>query len=395
MAYLDHAATTNLLPEVKSLLMEQLGVAANPSSLHESGRKARQQVEEARERIAKAINVRASEIFFTAGGTESDNIAIKGLHWARQRDAKRPIILISAVEHHAVLDPAKWLADRGEAILEFIPVDQLGRIDMQWLGRKLETSADQISLISVMWANNEIGTVQPIAEVVQLAARYLIPTHTDAVQALGTLPIDLTTVPVAAFTASGHKIGALHGTGFLMLRTGIKVEPLQHGGNQERDVRSGTLNAAGAQALALAVELAVARQAAHALRLSELRDELVSQVKVAVPDAVYNGDPVDRLPGNAHFSFFGAEGDAMLMLLDAHGVQVSTGSACSVGIPQPSHVLIAMGMDTVKAKSSLRFSLGATSASADVAKLVAALPDVVARARRAGMVSETKVSTEV
>lgn len=395
MAYLDHAATTNLLPEVKSLLMEQLGVAANPSSLHESGRKARQQVEEARERIAKAINVRASEIFFTAGGTESDNIAIKGLHWARQRDAKRPIILISAVEHHAVLDPAKWLADRGEAILEFIPVDQLGRIDMQWLGRKLETSADQISLISVMWANNEIGTVQPIAEVVQLAARYRIPTHTDAVQALGTLPIDLTTVPVAAFTASGHKIGALHGTGFLMLRTGIKVEPLQHGGNQERDVRSGTLNAAGAQALALAVELAVARQAAHALRLSELRDELVSQVKVAVPDAIYNGDPVDRLPGNAHFSFFGAEGDAMLMLLDAHGVQVSTGSACSVGIPQPSHVLIAMGMDTVKAKSSLRFSLGATSSSADVAKLVAALPDVVARARRAGMVSETKVSTEV
>lgn len=395
MAYLDHAATTNLLPEVKSLLMEQLGVAANPSSLHESGRKARQQVEEARERIAKAINVRASEIFFTAGGTESDNIAIKGLHWARQRDAKRPIILISAVEHHAVLDPAKWLADRGEAILEFIPVDQLGRIDMQWLGRKLETSADQISLISVMWANNEIGTVQPIAEVVQLAASYRIPTHTDAVQALGTLPIDLTTVPVAAFTASGHKIGALHGTGFLMLRTGIKVEPLQHGGNQERDVRSGTLNAAGAQALALAVELAVARQAAHALRLSELRDELVSQVKVAVPDAIYNGDPVDRLPGNAHFSFFGAEGDAMLMLLDAHGVQVSTGSACSVGIPQPSHVLIAMGMDTVKAKSSLRFSLGATSSSADVAKLVAALPDVVARARRAGMVSETKVSTEV
>lgn len=395
MAYLDHAATTNLLPEVKSLLMEQLGDAANPSSLHESGRKARQQVEEARERIAKAINVRASEIYFTAGGTESDNIAIKGLHWARQRDAKRPIILISAVEHHAVLDPAKWLADRGEAILEFIPVDQLGRIDMQWLGRKLETSADQISLISVMWANNEIGTVQPIAEVVQLAARYRIPTHTDAVQALGTLPIDLTTVPVAAFTASGHKIGALHGTGFLMLRTGIKVEPLQHGGNQERDVRSGTLNAAGAQALALAVELAVARQAAHALRLSELRDELVSQVKVAVPDAIYNGDPVDRLPGNAHFSFFGAEGDAMLMLLDAHGVQVSTGSACSVGIPQPSHVLIAMGMDTVKAKSSLRFSLGATSSSADVAKLVAALPDVVARARRAGMVSETKVSTEV
>ena len=395
MAYLDHAATTNLLPEVKSLLVEQLGVAANPSSLHESGRKARQQVEEARERIAKAINVRAAEIFFTAGGTESDNIAIKVLHWARQRDAKRPLILVSAVEHHAVLDPAKWLADRGEATLEFIPVDQLGRIDMNWLDTKLAIAADQISLISVMWANNEVGTVQPIAEVVELAARYHIPVHTDAVQALGTLPIDLTLIPVAAFAASGHKIGALHGTGFLMLRTGVKVEPLQHGGNQERDVRSGTINAAGAQALALAVELAVARQAAHAQRMSQLRNELVTQVKVAVPEAVYNGDPEDRLPGNAHFSFFGAEGDAMLMLLDSHGVQVSTGSACSAGIAQPSHVLIAMGMDSVKAKSSLRFSLGSTSSSADIAKLAAVLPDVVARAKSAGMASETKVKAQV
>lgn len=395
MAYLDHAATTNLLPEVKSLLVEQLGVAANPSSLHESGRKARQQVEEARERIAKAINARASEIFFTAGGTESDNIAIKGLHWARQRDAKRPLILVSAVEHHAVLDPAKWLADWGEATLEFIPVDQLGRIDMKWLDTKLAIAADQISLISVMWANNEVGTVQPIAEVVELAARYHVPVHTDAVQALGTLPIDLTLIPVAAFAASGHKIGALHGTGFLMLRTGVKVEPLQHGGNQERDVRSGTINAAGAQALALAVELAVARQAAHAQRMSQLRNELVAQVKVAAPEAVYNGDPEDRLPGNAHFSFFGAEGDAMLMLLDAHGVQVSTGSACSAGIAQPSHVLIAMGMDSVKAKSSLRFSLGSTSSSADIAKLVAVLPDVVARAKSAGMASETKVKAQV
>jgi cysteine desulfurase len=393
MAYLDHAATTNLLPEVKSLLVEQLGVAANPSSLHESGRKARQQVEEARERIAKVLQVRPSEIFFTAGGTESDNIAIKGLHWARQKDADRPIILISSVEHHAVLDPAQWLADRGDAVLQLIPVDVQGRIDLKWLAEKLAEVGSKVSLISVMWANNEVGTVQPIAEVVELAAQYEIPVHSDAVQALGTLPINLTEVPIAAFSASGHKIGALHGTGFLMLRTGIKVEQLQHGGNQERDVRSGTINAAGAQALALAVELAAARQPVYAKRVAELRNELVARVKAAVPDAIYNGDPANRLPGNAHFSFLGAEGDAMLMLLDAQGVQVSTGSACSVGIPQPSHVLIAMGLDPVSAKSSLRFSLGASSSTADIDELITALPDAVARARRAGMVSQTKVGS--
>jgi cysteine desulfurase len=395
MAYLDHAATTELLPEVKSLLIDQLGSAMNPSSLHESGRRARQLVEEARERIAKTLKVRPSEIFFTAGGTESDNIAIKGIHWARQRDKHRPILLISAVEHHAVLDPAQWLAERGEADLILIPVDSQGRIKLDWLKNKLEIDHDRISLVSVMWANNEVGTVQPIAEVVRLANEYGIPVHSDAVQALGSLPVDLSEIPLAALSLSGHKIGSIHGVGSLVLRTGNKVEPIQHGGNQERDVRSGTINAVGAQALALAIETAVAKQSDAAKRISKLRDELVARVMVAVPDAVYNGDPIDRLPGNAHFSFYGAEGDAMLMLLDAQGVQVSTGSACSVGIPQPSHVLIAMGIDQVRAKSSLRFSLGSTSTTEDVNELVAALPEAVSRARRAGMVSETRVAEKL
>jgi cysteine desulfurase len=395
MAYLDHAATTELLPEVKSLLIDQLGSAMNPSSLHESGRRARQLVEEARERIAKTLKVRPSEIFFTAGGTESDNIAIKGIHWARQRDKHRPILLISAVEHHAVLDPAQWLAERGEADLILIPVDSQGRIKLDWLKNKLEIDHDRISLVSVMWANNEVGTVQPIAEVVRLANEYGIPVHSDAVQALGSLPVDLSEIPLAALSLSGHKIGSIHGVGLLVLRTGNKVEPIQHGGNQERDVRSGTINAVGAQALALAIETAVAKQSDAAKRISKLRDELVARVMVAVPDAVYNGDPIDRLPGNAHFSFYGAEGDAMLMLLDAQGVQVSTGSACSVGIPQPSHVLIAMGIDQVRAKSSLRFSLGSTSTTEDVNELVAALPEAVSRARRAGMVSETRVAEKL
>jgi len=395
MAYLDHAATTTLLPEVKSLLIEQLGAALNPSSLHESGRKARQLVEEARERIAKALKIRPSEIYFTAGGTEADNVAIKGIHWARQRERRRPQLLISAVEHHAVLDPAQWLADRGEAELVLIPVDSIGRIDLEWLERKLEKDSESVSMISVMWANNEVGTVQPINEVVLLAAKFGIPVHSDAVQAIGTLPVDLSDIKLSALSASGHKIGAIHGVGFLMLRTGVKVDPILHGGNQERDVRSGTINAVGAQALALAVELVIRNQTENFNRISKLRDDLVKRVKSAVPDAVYNGDPINRLPGNAHFSFYGAEGDAMLMLLDAKGVQVSTGSACSVGIPQPSHVLIAMGLDPVRAKSSLRFSLGSTSDTSDIDFLISALPDVVSRARRAGMVSDTKVAAQV
>jgi cysteine desulfurase len=392
MAYLDHAATTNLLPEVKDLLVEQLGAAMNPSSLHQSGRAARQLVEEARERIANSTKVRPAEIYFTSGGTESDNIAIKGLHWARNRNANRNQILISSIEHHAILDPAQWLADRGEAQLIQIPVDAVGRIKLDWLADKLAADHESISLISVMWANNEVGTVQPISEVQQLAERYGIPVHSDAVQALGALPIDLTQSKVDALSVSGHKIGSIHGTGYLMLRTGVKVDPVLHGGNQERDVRSGTINAVGAQALALAVELAVARQGAHSKRLSGLRDELVARVKQAVPDAVYNGDPVNRLPGNAHFSFHGAEGEVMLMLLDAHDVQASTGSACSAGIAQPSHVLIAMGLDPIKAKSSLRFSLGSHSSQTDIDQLIAVLPEVVSRARAAGLVSDNKVS---
>lgn len=392
MAYLDHAATTNMLPEVKQLLVEQLGAAHNPSSIHQAGRAARQLLEEARERIAFAIKVKPAEIYFTSGGTESDNTAIKGIHWARNRTSARKKILTPGTEHHAVLDPANWLSARGEAELVQIPVDQFGRIDLDWLTKTIEADHDAISLISVMWANNEVGTVQPIAAVQQLAEKFSIPVHTDAVQALGSLPIDLSKLNIAALSASGHKIGAMHGTGFLMLRSGIKVDPVLHGGNQERDVRSGTINVLGAQTLALAVELAVARQQAHTKKLTELRNQLVTRVKQVVPDAIYNGDPENRLPGNAHFSFYGAEGDVLLMLLDESGIQVSTGSACSAGIPQASHVLIAMGLDPIKARSSIRFSLGSTTTVADIDKLIAVLPDVVERARVAGMVSANKVS---
>ncbi|MFM1905875.1 MAG: hypothetical protein RIT32_671 [Actinomycetota bacterium] len=390
MAYLDHAATTTLLPEVKQLMQEQLGAAMNPSSLHSSGRSARRLLEEARERIAQAFGVSAGEIHFTSGGTESNNIAVKGMHWARAKKTGEHRILVSAIEHHAVLDPAHWLSDKGEAVVDLIPVDNFGRIDLTWLADYLSKHGDQVSLISVMMANNEVGTIQPIAEVVSLASEYKIPVHTDAVQAVGTLLINLAELKVAALSMSGHKVGALHGTGLIMLRNGNQVDPILHGGNQERDVRSGTINTVGAQALALAVELAMNNRTTRSEATAGLRDKLVKQVIEVVPDAVYNGDPINRLPGNAHFSFYGAEGEAMLMLLDAQGVQVSTGAACSVGIAQPSHVLIAMGVDPVNARSSLRFSLGANTTDAEVEKLVSVLPEVVSRARAAGMSSEVK-----
>ena len=388
MSYLDHAATTPMLPEVISAVSEAMGQVGNPSSLHGSGRLARRRVEESREAVAAALGARPSEVIFTAGGTESDNLAVKGMYWAaRAADPRRKRIVASAVEHHAVIDAVEWLVEHEGAEPVWLPVDRDGRVSAQALRDLLADGADSIALVSVMWANNEVGTVQPIAELSAIAHEHGVLMHTDAVQAVGSLPVDFAESGVDALTMTAHKIGGPPGAGALLLGRAVPCVPLQHGGGQERDVRSGTLDVPGAVGLAAATTLTVQRRAEVAARVRALRDELVAGVRAAVPDCVVNGSADQRLPGIAHLTFPGCEGDALLMLLDAKGVECSTGSACSAGVAQPSHVLVAMGATPAEAKGSLRFSLGHNSSAADVAAAVDAIGPAVERARRARVAS--------
>lgn len=380
MAYLDHAASTPMLPEAVAAVTGAMAFPGNASSLHAAGRRARRSVEEARETIAGALGARPSELLFTGGGTESDNLAVKGIFWARRAlDPRRRRILASAVEHHAVLDAVEWLVAHEGASVTWLDVDAVGRVQPDVLDAALD---DDVALVTVMWANNEVGTVQPVRALAEVAHAHGVPLHTDAVQAVGMLPVDFAASGVDAMTITGHKYGGPFGAGALLLGRDVACTPLLHGGGQERDVRSGTFDTPALAGLAAATRLAVERQPEQAVRLTGLRDDLVRRVLDAVPDAVLNGDPVDRLPGNAHFSFPGCEGDSLLLLLDARGVEVSTGSACSAGVARPSHVLVAMGADEDLARSSLRFSLGHNSSAADVDALLDALPAVVERARR-------------
>ncbi|MGH3728865.1 MAG: cysteine desulfurase family protein [Micromonosporaceae bacterium] len=394
MVYLDHAATTPMLPEALEAYVSVAREVGNPSSLHASGRRARRMVEEAREQIAAALGARPSEVVFTGGGTESDNLAIKGTFWARRSaDPVRRRVIASAVEHHAALDSVIWLEQHEGATVTWLDVDDVGRVRLDALDAALAEHAGEVALVTTMWANNEVGTVQPVPEIAEAVQPYRIPYHSDAIQAVGQVPVDFAGSGVTALSVTGHKLGGPHGVGALLLRREADTTPLLHGGGQEREVRSGTLGVPGIVAFAVAVECAVKRQAETAVALAALREELIERVRAAVPDAVLNGDPVHRLPGNAHFLFPGCEGDALLMLLDAAGIECSTGSACSAGVAQPSHVLLAMGADPDLARSSLRLSLGHTSTREDVDALVAALPAAVERARRAGKVG--KRATEV
>ena len=397
MVYLDHAATTAMQPEALDAYLATARDLGNASSLHASGRRARRRVEESREAVAAALGARPSEVIFTGGGTESDNLAVKGIFWARRSaDPCRTRVIAGAVEHHAVLDTADWLRRAERASVTWLPPDHAGRITPAVLAEVLaDPDADagtgtgagaDVALVSTMWANNEVGTVQPIAALARVAAAAGVPLHTDAVQAVGQVPVDFAASGVAALSLSGHKVGGPAGVGALLLGRDVGCTPLLHGGGQEREIRSGTLDVPGIVAFAVAVRTAVEAQPRYAERVGALRDALIERVFATVPDAVLNGDPTDRLPGNAHFSFPGCEGDALLLLLDARGIACSTGSACSAGVAQPSHVLLAMGADDARARSSLRFSLGHTSTMADVDALIEALPAVVERARRAGAV---------
>jgi cysteine desulfurase len=388
LVYLDHAASTPMRAEAVAAMTEQLTRTGNASSLHGPGRAARRVVEESRETIGRALNARPSEVVFTSGGTESDNLAVKGLFWSRRgADPRRTRVLSTAIEHHAVLDPLLWLEEHEGAEVELLPVDRLGRLDVDAFRASVERDPGSVALVSVMWANNEVGTLQPLAEVVEIAHAHGIPVHTDAVQAVGQVPVDFTASGVDALTVTAHKLGGPHGVGALVVRRDLAVTSLLHGGGQERDVRSGTLDSPAIAGFATAVELAVAQQPAGAGRLAALRDDLVRRVTEQVPDAVLNGDPDARLPGHAHLTFPGCEGDSLLMLLDARGIACSTGSACSAGVPQPSHVLLAMGHGEQQARSSLRFTLGHTSTRADVEALAAAIAPAVARARAAGVLA--------
>src|SRR3954451_7552162 len=382
--YLDHAATTPMLPEAIEAMTAHLREVGNPSSLHASGRAARRVVEESRETIAQAINCRPGEIVFTSGGTEADNLALKGLFWSRHdADPARVRILASAIEHHAVLDALHWLAEEEHAEVELLPVDSRGRLDVEAYRATVERDPASVAVVSVMWANNEVGTVEPVDEVVAVASAHGIPVHTDAVQAVGAVPVDFAASGVDALTLTGHKLGGPYGVGALVLRRELSLTPLLHGGGQERDIRSGTLDMPAIAAFATAVERAVKAQPEYAERMAILRDDLVRRVGEVVPDAHVHGDPVRRLPGNAHLGFPGCEGDSLLMLLDARGIECSTGSACSAGVPQPSHVLLAMGCDAEGARHSLRFTLGRTSTPDDVDALVEAIGPAVERARGA------------
>jgi cysteine desulfurase len=384
MAYLDHAATTPMLPQALDVYVRTARALGNASSLHGSGRSARRTVEEARERIAEALGAKPGEVIFTGSGTEADNLAVKGVHWSR-RTPERNRVVTTAIEHHAVADAVAWLGDHEQADVTELPVDKIGRVDTAVLAELLDERGAEITVLTCMWANNEVGTLQPIAEIAALAAAHGIPVHTDAIQAVGHVPVDFAASGAAALALSGHKLGGPTGTGALILRRDVKAVPLLHGGGQEREIRSGTLDVPGIAALAEAVAHAVRTQETESRRLAALRDDLVARIRATVPEAVYNGDAESRLPGNAHFSFPGCEGDALLMLLDAAGVECATGSACSAGIAQPSHVLLAMGAEADDARSSLRFTLGWPTTKADIDVLVAALPEAVRRAKTAGL----------
>ncbi|UGT57001.1 cysteine desulfurase family protein [Nocardia asteroides] len=385
--YLDHAATTPMVPAAVEAMTAALGTVGNASSLHGSGRAARRALEEARESIAADLGARPSEVIFTSGGTESDNLAVKGIYWGRRAaDPRRTRIVTSAVEHHAVLDAVEWLEKHEGARVSWLPVDAEGVVSAQALRAELAAHADEVALVSVMWANNEVGTIQPIAELAAVAQEFDIPMHSDAIQAVTQIPIDFGASGLAALSVAGHKAGGPHGIGVLLLGRQVPCVPLVHGGGHERDLRSGTSDVAAAAGMAAALRVATADLPGRTERLRELRDRLIAGVRAVVPDAVLNG-PVDerRLPGNAHFTFPGCEGDSLLMLLDAAGVECSTGSACNAGVASPSHVLIAMGVEPWQARSSLRFSLGHTSAGTDIDTLVAVLPQVIERARAAGL----------
>ena len=387
--YLDHAATTPMTPAAREAMVEQLAITGNASSLHGPGRDARRVVEESRERIAAALGARPSEIVFTSGGTESDNLAITGsLRAARTADPRRSRVVVSGVEHHAVLDVVDHAVEHEGAQATFVPPGECGTVHPDAVRTAIEEDASTVGLVSVMWANHEVGTVQDVASMAQIAHEHGLAFHTDAVQAAGHLPVDFAASGVDLMSVSAHKLGGPIGIGALVAKRDARLVALSHGGGQERGIRSGTLDTPAIRAFAVALTEAVEHREAEAARLGALRDRFLAGTQaldlgIRVTGCWEAGDITTRLPGNAHITIPGCEGDSMLYLLDAADVAVSTGSACQAGIPQPSHVVLAMGRSEEEARGSLRVSFGWTSTQNDVDAVLAALPEAVTRARRA------------
>jgi cysteine desulfurase len=379
--YLDHAATTPMLPEAIEAMARELGRTGNASSSHGSGRAARRVVEEAREAIAGQVGADPAEVVFTSGGTESDNLAVKGGYWA-QAARGRSELVASAVEHHAVFDSVAWLGQDAGATVHWLPVDGTGRIGESDLDAALGT---RTALVSVMWANNEVGTRQPVSAVAARAAEHGALSHSDAVQAVGHVPVDFGASGLDLLSFTAHKLGGPYGVGALLARRSVDLTAVQHGGGQERDVRSGTLNVAAVAGFAAAVQVAVRGLDHYRTKVGALRAALVDGIRAAVPEAVVLGaaDPDDRLPGVVSVQFPGCSADALLMLLDAAGIDCAAGSACSAGVAQASHVLLAMGLDETAARSVLRFSLAESNGAADLHTVLQVLPEAVQRARAA------------
>ena len=378
--YFDHAATTTMVEPAIAALTDAIKKLGNASSLHSAGRSVRKDLEQAREQIAQAIDCAPSEVIFTSTGTEANNLAIKGLYWLGVKKNKK-VIITSTFEHHAVADPITWLAEHEGAQVVAIDVDRNGFVDLKQLATRVEEHKNNIALISIMHANNEVGTIQDINQVVKIAGD--IPVHSDCVQSFGKVELSFKKLGVTAATISAHKIGGPLGVAALILRKGLDIEPVLHGGGQERDLRSGTFNAPGIISFAAAAANAVDNRKERELKIRELKSELIQTIKKNIPDAWVNGDQVKSLPGIVSITFPKTDSEGLLLLLDGEGIACSTGSACSAGVQRPSHVLMAMGLTEDETTSTLRFSLSYSNTINEIAKLGSVIATVVARSKAA------------
>lgn len=384
--YLDHAATSPIRPSVLAHYTQALQTIGNPAAVHSFGQAARAVLEQAREQIALAVGCDRNEVIFTSGGTESDNLAVKGLYWqARNTDPNRNVIITSKAEHAAVLDAVHWLVQEQGAEVYFVPMSSEGELDLSALATFLEERSNQVALISLMWANNEIGVIHPIFDITAMASKYQIPVHSDAIAALGHAPINFQNSGLSALTFTGHKLGSPVGIGALIVSRQQKLVPVSHGGGHERNLRSGTPDAAAATAFAMAVEQAVAEQEELAKTHQRFKDKLIAGVRQIATEVIVSAEGAPTLSNNIHLRFPGCLGDSLLFAMDLQGVSISTGSACAAGVAGPSHVLLALGADNDEAMSTMRVTFGHNSTESDVDEFLRAFPSAYEAAKKAGL----------